>query len=163
VALETMRRMNKQTPNEVYFVFTVQEEVGVRGARTSAYSVDPQLAIALDVTVTGDTHVEKNEITLGGGAAIKIQDVGLVVPPAVRDWMITTAQTHGIAHQLELLTLGTTDAAQIQLSRGGVPSGAISIPCRYVHTPSETVDLRDIDACVQLCVALLQAPAPVQP
>jgi endoglucanase len=160
VAIETMRRLNKQTPNEVYFVFTVQEEVGVRGARPAAYSIDPDVAIAVDVTSTGDLiKNEKNEVKLGGGAAIKLHDSGHVVPPAVRDWMIARAEQDGIPYQLELLTLGTTDAAGIQTTRAGVPSGAISIPCRFVHTTSETVDMGDVEACVRLLTGLLSSPA----
>ncbi|NJO83903.1 MAG: M42 family metallopeptidase, partial [Blastochloris sp.] len=160
VALEAMRRLNKHTPNEVYFVFTVQEEVGIRGARASAYSVDPDVAIALDVTSTGDMiKNDKMMVKLGGGAAIKLLDTGLVVPPAVRDWMVSRAEADGIAYQLELLQLGSTDAAAIQTARAGVPSGCISIPCRYVHTTSETVDLSDVQACINLLTGLLSNPA----
>jgi endoglucanase len=156
VAIEAMRRLNKQTPNEVYFVFTVQEEVGLRGARPAAYTVNPDVAIAVDVTATGDeAKGEKSIVRLGGGAAIKVHDTGLVVPPAVRDWMVAGAKTASIPYQLELLTLGTTDAAGMQTSRSGVPSGAISIPCRFVHTTSETVDVRDVEACTGLLTQLL--------
>lgn len=156
VAIEAMRRLNRQTPNEVYFVFTVQEEVGLRGARPAAYTVNPDVAIAVDVTATGDeAKGEKSIVRLGGGAAIKVHDTGLVVPPAVRDWMVAGAQAADIPYQLELLTLGTTDAAGIQTARSGVPSGAISIPCRFVHTTSETVDVRDVEACIALLTQLV--------
>jgi endoglucanase len=160
IALETMRRLNKLTPNELYFVFTVQEEVGLRGARTAAYGVDPDIAVALDVTSTGDTIKNaKMEVRLGGGAAIKLHDVGLVVPPAVRDWMVNRAQQDSIPYQLELLTLGSTDAAAAQTSRSGVPSGCISIPTRFLHTTSETVDINDVEACVRLLHGLVANPA----
>lgn len=164
VALETMKRLNKQTagasPNEVYFVFTVQEEVGVRGARASAYGIDPDIGIALDVTSTGDMlSTQKMAVKLGGGAAIKIHDNGLVVPPAVRDWMVNRAEADGIPYQREVLTLGSTDASAIQMARAGVPSGCISIPCRYVHTNSETVDINDVEACIALLTGLLANPA----
>ncbi|GIL14317.1 MAG: aminopeptidase [Chloroflexota bacterium] len=162
IAIETMRRLNKQTPHEVYFVFTVQEEVGLRGARPAAYSVNPDIGIALDVTSTGDEiKNSKMAVKLGGGAAIKLHDVGLVVPPAVRDWMIERAQADGIPHQLELLDLGSTDAAGIQTARAGVPSGCISVPCRFVHTTSETVDLNDVLAGVDLLTGLLSHPIPL--
>ncbi len=161
VAIEAMRRLNKQTPNEVCFVFTVQEEVGLRGARPAAYTVDPDVAIALDVTGTGDLpRNAKMAVKLGGGAAVKVHDVGLVVPPAVRDWMVERAKADGIPYQLELLTLGTTDASGIQAARSGVPSGAISIPCRYVHSTSETVDVNDVEACIALTTALAANPTP---
>jgi len=160
IALEAMKRLNKKTPNEIYFVFTVQEEVGLRGARPAAYGVDPDIGVALDVTSTGD--MAKNArmaIKLGGGAAIKVNDPGLVVPPAVRNWMVNRAEADGIQYQLELLTQGTTDASGIQIARAGVPSGCISIPCRYVHTNSETVDSGDVEACIALLTGLLANPA----
>ncbi|MCC6615034.1 MAG: M20/M25/M40 family metallo-hydrolase [Anaerolineae bacterium] len=161
VAIETMRRINKQTPHTLYFVFTVQEEVGLRGARTAAFGVEPDLAVALDVAPTGDEiKGERNALKLGGGAAIKLQDTGLIVPPAVREWMIERAETDGIPYQLELIKAGTTDAAGIQIARAGVPSGCISIPCRFVHTTSETVDLDDIEACVSLLTGLLSNAVP---
>jgi putative aminopeptidase FrvX len=165
IAIESMRRLKKgkkkKLPNEVYFAFTVQEEVGLRGARPAAYNIDPDVGIALDVTNTGDMAKNvKMAVTLGGGAAIKIHDPGLVVPPAVRDWMIDRAEADGIPYQLELLPGGTTDASGIQTSRAGVPSGCISIPCRFIHTNSETVDMRDVEACVALLTGLLSNPAP---
>lgn len=157
VAIETMRKLKKKAPNEVYFVFTVQEEVGLRGARTAANGVQPDVAIALDVTRTGDeARGAKMEVRLGGGAAIKLHDPGLVVPPAVRDWMVQRAEADGIPYQLELLASGTTDASAIQIAHVGVPSGCISIPCRYIHTVSETVDVRDVKACIDLLAALLK-------
>lgn len=160
VALEAMKRLNKQTENTVYFVFTVQEEVGLRGAGTAAYRIDPDVAIALDVTATGDeAKGEPMTVKLGGGAAIKLMDAGHIVPPAVRDWMVACAEAQNIPHQLEILTIsGTTDSSRIQIAREGVPSGCISIPCRYVHTTSETVDYGDVVACVDLLAALVKSP-----
>ena len=161
VAIETMRRLALQTPHSVYFVFTVQEEVGLRGARTSGYSIDPDVAIALDVTPTGDEiKGERNAVKLGAGAAIKLQDTGLIVPPAIRDWMIDRAEQNGIPYQREIIKAGTTDAAGVQGARSGVPSGCISIPCRFVHTTSETVDLNDVRACIDLLHGLLANPLP---
>ena len=161
VAIEALRRLSskKKLPNQVYFAFTVQEEVGLRAARTAAYGIDPDVGIALDVTLTGDDIKNaKMAVKLGGGAAIKLHDPGLVVPPAVRDWMIARAEADGIPYQLELLQGGTTDAAAVQITRAGVPSGCISIPCRFVHTTSETVDIGDVQACVDLLVGLLENP-----
>lgn len=160
VAIEAMRKLNKQTPNEVYFAFTVQEEVGLRGARTAAYGIHPDIGIALDVTATGDEIKNRRmAVKLGEGTAIKIHDPGLVVPPAVRDWMIARAEADNIPYQRELLTGGTTDAAVIQITQAGVPSGCISIPCRFVHTTSETVDIRDVQASIDLLTGLLSNPA----
>lgn len=156
VAIEAIKRLNKQTANTVYFVFTVQEEVGLRGAGPAAYGIDPDIGIAIDVTSTGDTIKNaKMAVKLGGGVAIKLSDVRHVVPPAIRDWMVGRAEADGIPYQLELLTLGSTDAAGIQVARAGVPSGCISIPCRYVHTTSEMVDIGDVEASVGLLVGLV--------
>ena len=159
VAIEAMKKLNKQAPNETYFVFTVQEEVGLRGARPSAQGLNPDVGIALDVTRTGDeAKGAKMAVKLGGGAAVKVHDPGLVVPPQVVQWMVDRAEADGIAYQRELLTGGTTDAAAIQLAGAGVPSGCISIPCRYIHTVSETVDLDDVQACIDLLAGLVGNP-----
>jgi putative aminopeptidase FrvX len=164
VAVELLRRLKREgqpIQNEVYVVFTVQEEVGIRGARASAFSVNPDVGIAVDVTGTGDMPKNiKMGVKLGDGTAIKIKDLGLIVPPAIRDWMVDTAEAHNIPYQLELLPLGQTDAAAIQVAQAGVPSGAVSIPCRYVHTTTETVDLDDVEASVQLLVELVRNPIP---
>ena len=160
VAIETLRKLKKRTPNEVYFVFTVQEEVGLRGARTAGFGVNPDVAIALDVTATGDTlKGSKMAVKLGGGAAIKVQDSGLVVPPSVVKWMKERAEAGGIPYQLEVLSGGATDAAAIQTVHSGVPSGCLSIPTRFIHTTSETVDLGDVQACIDLLYGLLTNPA----
>ena len=156
VAIETMRRLNRQTPNEVYFAFTVQEEVGLRGAKTAAQGVHPDIGIAIDVTGSGDQiRGRKMLVRLGGGAAIKVHDPGLVVPVAIKNWMVARCETDGIPYQLELLAGGRTDASVIQLVDSGVPSGCISIPTRYLHTTSETVDIGDVRACIDLLTGLL--------
>lgn len=160
VAIEAMRRLRNQAVNEIHFAFTVQEEVGLRGARTAAHTIAPDVAIALDVTSTGDMlDGGKMAVRLGGGAAIKVHDGGLVVPPAVIKWMKERAEADGIPYQMELLVAGTTDAAAIQIAHSGVPSGCISIPCRYVHSTSETVDLGDVQAAIDLLCGLLSNPA----
>lgn len=162
IAIEAMRRLKgRDLPNELYFAFVVQEEVGLRGAGPAAYRIDPDVAISLDVTLTGDMiRSDKMAVKLGKGAAIKVHDPGLVVPKPVRDWMVERAQAEGIPYQLELLSGGTTDSARIQIAREGVPSGVISIPCRFVHTVSETVDMRDVEACTALLTALVSQPVP---
>jgi putative aminopeptidase FrvX len=156
VAIEAMRKLNKKTPNECYFVFSVQEEVGLRGARVAAQSIDPDVGIALDVTATGDEiQNRKMAVKLGAGTAIKVQDSSLIVPPYIRDWMIERAEADGIDYQLEVLTGGGTDAGAIQYANAGVPSGCISIPTRFLHTTSETVDVSDVQASVDLLAGLL--------
>ena len=159
VALETMRNLNKETPNEIYFAFTVQEEVGLRGARTAAQAIRPDIGVAIDVTGSGDEiRGRKMAVKLGGGAAVKVHDPGLTVPPAIKNWMIARCEADDIPYQLELLAGGTTDASVIQMADAGVPSGCISIPTRYLHTTSETVDLNDVRACIRLLTGLLANP-----
>jgi len=141
---------------ETYAMFSVQEEIGMKGAKVGAWGVQPDLAIALDVTAWGDTPESYVlDIALGKGPAIKVKDAGMVATPVVRDLLIDTAKRHGIPFQLEVLQGGTTDAATIQVNASGVPTGAISIPDRYVHSASEMVDLGDVQGCISLLTAVL--------
>jgi endoglucanase len=152
-------RQLEDSPFELYFVFTSQEEVGVKGATTAAYGIDPDIGLALDATRTGDTPKGITmEVALGKGPAIKVKDSGMIVDPRVVDWMVKTAEEARIPYQLEVLERGGTDARTIQLTRAGVPAGCLSIPCRYIHSPSEMVDLSDVENAVKLTVALLSNP-----
>lgn len=158
VAIEALRAL-KSTPHDVYAVFSVQEEVGLRGARTSAYAVNPDIGIALDVTLTGDTpEAIPMEVSLGKGAAIKVQDSSVIVDARLRNLMVQRAKEGRIPYQLEVLTAGGTDTAAIQMAREGVPAGCISIPSRYVHSISEMLDGRDVQACIDLLAAILSKP-----
>ena len=158
VAIETLRAL-KSTPHDVYFVFTTQEEVGVRGARTAAFSVDPDVGIAVDVTAAADTpHAAKMEMALGKGPCIKLKDAGAISDPRVVQSMIRAAEKNKIPYQREVLLFGGTDASGIQLARAGVPAGCLSIPVRYVHSPSEMVDFEDVQNSVKLLTAVLRTP-----
>ena len=158
VAIETLRAL-KSTLHDVYFVFTTQEEVGTRGAATSAYGVNPDIGIALDVTSSGDTpNTIKMEMVLGKGPCIKIQDASSISDPRIVQWMIRTAEKNKIPYQREVLLFGGTDARAIQLTRAGVPAGCISIPLRYVHSPSEMLDISDLKNSVKLLTVLLRTP-----
>ena len=96
-------------------------------------------------------------VELGKGPAVKVKDRGMIAHPAVRDLLVQRAQEADIPYQLEVLEYGTTDAAAMQLVRAGVPSGCLSIPCRYIHTPSEMVDEEDVENSVRLLLEVLQA------
>jgi endoglucanase len=158
VAIEALRAL-KSTQHEVYFVFTTQEEVGTRGAETSAYGIDPDLGFSIDVTAWGDTPGQKGfQMELGKGPAIKIKDGGMLSDPRIVNWMIHTAEKAKLPYQREVLLGGTTDARAMQIVRSGVPVGCISIPCRYVHTPSEMIDINDVQNAVKLITALLSTP-----
>lgn len=156
--IETLRGL-KSTSNDVYFVFTTQEEVGARGAGPAAYGINPDIGIAVDVTPTGDTPASlKMVMELGKGPCIKFRDPGMISDPRVVDWMIKTTEKAKIPYQREVLLVGTTDAHAIQLAGAGVMSGAVSIPVRYVHSASEMIDYNDLKNTVKLLMALLSKP-----
>lgn len=158
VLIETMRQI-RQSPHLLYFVFSVQEEVGLRGATTAAFGVDPELGLAVDVTGSGDTPKgPKLAMVLGKGPAIKVRDGGMLSDPRVVHWIESTAEQAHLPYQMEVLEGGTTDARAIQLTRAGVPVGCLSIPCRYIHSPSEMVDYDDVQNAVRLLVELLSRP-----
>jgi len=155
IALQTLLEMDA-SPNDVYFVFTSQEEVGTRGAAVSSFGIDPDVAIAIDVTPTADTPEGRPmPVVLGKGPAVKVKDYGMLAHPAVKDWMMETAENAGIPYQIEVLELGSTDARAMQVSRAGMPAGCLSVPCRYVHTPSEMVEYEDVLNSVRLLRVML--------
>ncbi|MBA7608434.1 putative aminopeptidase YsdC [subsurface metagenome] len=157
VLIEVAKRLKRKVKNDTYLVFTVQEEVGLKGARTSAFGIDPDIGLAVDVTETGDTpEAKKMAVKLGAGAAIKIKDWGIVCDPKIVETLIRIARRNKIPYQFEILERGTTDATVIQLTKGGIPSAAVSIPSRYIHSASEIVDMDDVEAAVKLIVKFLK-------
>lgn len=162
VLIETLRHLadsNAQVPHQVFFVFSTQEEVGLRGSTTAAFGIEPDLGLAVDVTGSGDTPKgTKMETGLGRGPAIKVRDQGILSDPRVVNWMVKVAEENDLPYQLEVLERGATDASAIQLSRSGVPAGCLSIPCRYIHSPSEMVDYDDVQNAVRLLQELLLHP-----
>ena len=160
VLIETLSQI-KDTPHQLYFVFSTQEEVGVRGATTAAFGIDPDLGLAVDVTGTGDTprrNKVRMAVSLGKGPAIKVRDGGMLADRRVVDWMVRGAEKLGMPYQMEILEGGSTDARAMQLTRAGIPAGCLSIPCRYVHSPSEMVDFEDVQNAVRLLVELVSHP-----
>ena len=150
----------EQAPNDLYFVFSVQEEVGCRGAKTAAWTIEPDYGLAIDVTDVDDTPGSKKDGTtrLGAGAGIKLMDHSVISHPLVVEKLQQAAHKHHIPVQGDIMRAGGTDAGSIHLSRDGVPSGGISIPCRHVHTPTEIASLKDLEACVRLVAAFAQMP-----
>jgi putative aminopeptidase FrvX len=141
----------KKTTNDIYFVFSVQEEVGLRGARTGAFAIAPKYAIAVDVTDTGDTpEAHRMQVAVGKGVAIKVKDSSFLANPLVKDRLVEYAQDLRIPYQLEILEHGTTDAAVIQLVKEGVMSGVLSVPTRHIHSTNEICDLRDVEGTIAL-------------
>lgn len=147
---------------EIYAVATVQEEIGLRGATTSAFGVSPDVGIALDVTVAADIPgVPKHErvTQLGAGTAIKILDSSAISHPPLVTFLQDLANRRGIQWQPEILPRGGTDAGAMQRIRSGVPVGTISIPTRYIHTSVEMVNKGDVEAATALLVAFLEEGA----
>jgi len=158
VMAETMKRLRK-TDCTVYAVGTVQEEVGLRGATTAAFGIYPDVGIALDVTVAGDIPGVKEveaPIKIRKGPSITVADKGLITHPKVLKLLIDAAEENKIPYQLETGLPGSTDAARISLTREGVPSGVISIPTRYIHSPASLLSLKDVENTVKLTVAAVQ-------
>ncbi|WP_313345617.1 M42 family metallopeptidase [Sedimentibacter sp.] len=156
ILIESLKN-HPSTDNDVYYVFSVQEEVGCRGAKTAAYQINPDLAIAVDVTDTGDTeNGTKMDIKLGEGAAIKIMDKSVITHPEVKNLLTELAIEKNIKYQYEVLEHGGTDAGPIHLSREGVPSGAISIPTRNLHTSGEIFNKSDVLECIKLVQAVIE-------
>jgi endoglucanase len=162
VALLIKTLQQVKSPFTLYGVFTVQEEVGLKGARTSAYSLDPDCAVATDVTFPGDhPGIDQKDVPveIGKGPIITIVDAagrGLIASRAMITWLNEAAKKNDIPYQVEVGAGGTTDATAIHLERGGIPSTTLSIPTRYIHSPVEVVDPKDIEAGVKLLVEALR-------
>ncbi|MCL1993725.1 MAG: M42 family metallopeptidase [Spirochaetes bacterium] len=156
IMIEALKRLKKPA-FDLYFVFTSQEEVGLRGARTSAYGVDPDYALAFDVTLSADTpKAPKLPMKMGGGAAIKIKDASVICHPKIVEHLESCAKAAKIKHQFEVLEMGGTDSGAIHVSRAGVPSGVISIATRHVHSANELCSVSDIEDCIKLTVKALE-------
>ncbi len=160
VLLLTMEQL-KNSPYDLYFVFSAQEEVGLRGAATAAYGIDPHMGIAVDVCSTGDTHANPiyMAVEMGKGPTVKIRDGSLLCNPQVIDFLRKGAEKAGVAYQDEILLAGGTDAGAIQRTRGGVLSGGVSIPTRNVHSPVETYSIGDVQGAATLLVSALESGA----
>lgn len=149
----------KPGPHEVHYVFTVQEELGARGAGPAAYGIDPEIALSVDVTPASDQPgaEQRNPIMLGRGPAIKIKDSPLIADPALVERLTRLAVRKRIPHQFEVTDRIGTDLRAAQIARAGVRAGGISIPLRNLHSPSEIIDLADAENAARLLAALLRA------
>lgn len=158
VMIEAMKKA-KAHDVDVYGVATVQEEIGLRGAAASGSAIAPDICVAIDITLANDIPgvPEQDHITkLGEGAAIKIMDSSLICHPKVVEHFRSLAEKNKIKHQMEILSMGGTDAGGVQRLHGGIPSFTLSIPTRYVHTVNETVHQDDVDACVDLLAKYIE-------
>ncbi len=158
VMIEALKLLQK-TDCTIYAVGTVQEEVGLRGAGAAAFSIEPDVGIALDVTVAGDVPGVREidtTIKMGKGPALTVTDSGLITHPKVLHLLLETAEESKIPYQLETGLMGTTDAARISLTREGVPSGTVSIGTRYIHSPIGMLSLKDAEDSAKLTVAAIE-------
>ncbi len=150
---------------QVYAVATAQEEVGLKGAKTASFKVAPDFAIAIDTTIAGDTpQIKESEssLKLGQGVAITMIEAagrGLIVNAKVKDMLIDTAKENKIKFQIDVLEGGMTDGAMIYMNREGILTGVLSIPTRYVHSPSSVFSMDDLNATIDLAVKVVERVA----
>ncbi|MFW9768481.1 MAG: M42 family metallopeptidase, partial [Candidatus Thorarchaeota archaeon] len=160
IALEAIRRISEDNislPNTVYFVSTVQEEVGLRGAKTSAQMIKPDIGFALDVDISGDSPGSEGLVQkMGKGVAISAGDGSMIPNPKLRKFVTKIAEENEIRHQPAFLKAGGTDAGQIHLAGMGAPSLFLGIPTRYIHSHNGMLDLEDVENAVQLLVEVLK-------
>jgi endoglucanase len=154
ILLELAKRL-KKTKNEVQLVFTVQEEVGLYGAKISAYEMNPQLAIAVDVVNANDRSRDVTK-ELGKGPTITIKDSGMITDRHLDFWIRKIAKTNKIPIQPEVSDLGTTDALSISLTKGGIPATVVGIAIRNIHTTRGIAHVDDIENCIKLLEALIK-------
>lgn len=148
----------RELKNEVYFVFSAQEEVGTRGAAPAAYGIDGAWGIAVDVTAVDDVpgSIHDGTASLGKGAGIKVLDRRAMSRPEVIASMEKAAKRQNLATQNEIMIGGGTDAGPMAEVRSGMAVGGVSLPCRYIHAPVEICDINDLEACVKLVTALAE-------
>jgi tetrahedral aminopeptidase len=146
-------------PFDLFAAFTVQEEVGLRGARVAAYGVDPDVAFVLEGTVCDDSPKEQDlspTTRLGAGPAMTFQDRSVICDRRLIKLMTSTAQAEGIPYQFKQPNIGGTDAGAIHLQRDGIPCAVLATPARYIHSPVSVISLNDLDNAVRLMRGTLQ-------
>jgi endoglucanase len=156
ILIELAKRL-KNSKSEIYFVFTIQEEIGLIGAMTSAYMVQPDWAIAVDATETFDASHELTK-TIGNGPCITIKDAETIGNKTLNAWLIDIAKKRKIPYQLDVSEIGTTDAASISITRGGVPCTVVCVPIRNLHTATAIANKDDIENTIKLLEELLRSP-----
>ena len=161
VLMEVLKRV--ETDATIYAVGTVQEEVGLKGAKTAAFKLNPDMAIALDVTLSGDhpgIKPEEAPVVIGEGPSLILSDAGgrgILTSTSVKELLIKAGDENDIKYQLEVSDGGTTDGSAIQLIREGIPTGVLSVPTRYIHTPVSVCSMDDIESTIQLIVAAINS------
>jgi len=160
ILIELAKRL-KKIKEEIYFVFTVQEEVGLYGAKTSAYKIDPDWAIAVDVT-NSDDFTPDCTIKLGGGPCITIKDAEMIGDHVINSWIMKLTKKNKMPLQLDVSDFGTTDALSIAISKEGVPATAITVPVRNLHSTIGIVNRNDMNNAIKLLELLLKDPPKIK-
>jgi putative aminopeptidase FrvX len=145
--------LGERYPFDFTAAFTVQEEVGLRGARVAAYAEEPDIALVLECTGANEVPFKKEanpSTRLGAGPAITVMDSNFIADRGLVELLLRAASDLGIPHQVKQPNIGGTDAGAIHIARGGVPSAVISVPCRYIHSPRAVMDLNDFDGALVL-------------
>jgi endoglucanase len=153
--IDILKKM-KSPKNDIYFIFSTQEEVGLKGARTSVYSIEPDLAVVVDTAIAGDVPAvteKETEIKLGKGVSITLIEAGgqgAILPEKLKNYIVNIARKNKIKYQLEVVEGGMTDAAIIQILKKGILSCSVNIPIRNMHTPHSIFDVRDLKETIKL-------------
>ncbi len=161
--LKIMEKIDGKNLNcEIYGVGTVQEEVGLKGARTVSYKINPDYAIVIDTTIAGGTpQIKETEssLNIGKGVAITLIEAsgrGVIVNEKIKEIFIETAKENKIPYQIDVLEGGMTDGAMIYMNREGIPTGVLSIPTRYIHSPTGVFSIKDVEATIDLCIKSIE-------
>jgi putative aminopeptidase FrvX len=159
IIVEALKRL-KSFKGTVYFVGTIQEEIGLIGIRGAAFGIDPDVAVAVDTTIGGDTPGitdAESAIKLGKGPVLGLKDAVSFTNPRVKRWLIDTAKASKINIQLEVISGGASDASIIPTVRDGIPSGTLQVATRYIHTAVEVLDMKDMESCVKLLIDAIKS------
>lgn len=159
VLIEAMKRL-KGFKGTVYAVGTVQEETGLIGVRGTIFRIEPDVVLALDTNIAGDTPEIKpseSNLALGKGVSVGLKDAISITGPKVKKWILDTAKQNKIKFQVNVMSGGATDASIAPMIREGVPSACIAVPVRYVHTPVEVLDVNDMESTVKLAVECVKS------
>ena len=150
--------MKSELPYDTYFVFTAQEEVGLRGAKTAAYGVEPDIAVIVEATTAADipgVAEDKRVCELGGGPVISFMDGGTIYDKELYELAFSVAKEHNIPCQVKSLVAGGNDAGAVHVSKTGVRTLAVSLPCRYLHSPSCVISKEDVNNTFKLLTAII--------
>jgi endoglucanase len=161
VLIETARRLADETPPvTIAFAFVFGEEVGLRGARTATYQIEPDLALAIEGTIGADMPgipEDRQPVRLGRGPALSVADHSIIISRSIVKALERCAEEDAIPYQYKLPTYGGTDAGAIHLTRGGVPAGVVSVPCRFIHSPISTLRLNDLENTIRLITRFVRS------